>query len=82
MVGLVVAAALASNVAWAPSPISVDFHSGIWAQPGSQDQAINEAISIVPKDASVSATYNIDDHMTHRVLIYEFPNPWIVTNWG
>ncbi len=81
MVGLVVAAALASNVAWGPSPISVDFHSGIWAQPGSQDQAINQAISIVPKDAAVSATYNIDDHMTHRVLIYEFPNPWIVTNW-
>jgi hypothetical protein len=30
----------------------------------------------------VSATYNIDDHMTHRVLIYEYPNPWVVTNWG
>ncbi len=81
MVGLTVSAALASNVAWGPSPISVDFHSGIWAQPGSQDAAINKAISIVPKDASVSATYNIDDHMDHRVLIYEFPNPWTVTNW-
>ena len=31
---------------------------------------------------SVAATYNIDDHMTHRVSIYEYPNPWIVTNWG
>ena len=82
MVGLTLSAALAANVAWGPSPISVDFHSGIWAQPSPQDQAINEAISIVPKDASVSATYNIDDHMTHRVLIYEYPNPWVVTNWG
>ena len=82
MVGLTVAAALASNVAWSPSPISVNFHTGYWVPPYPQDQAINEAISIVPKSASVSATYNIDDHMTHRVLMYEYPNPWIVTNWG
>jgi uncharacterized membrane protein len=82
MVGLAVSAALAANVAWSPSPISVNFHSGFWVQPGPQDQAINEAINIVPKDASVAATYNIDDHMTHRVSIYEYPNPWIVTNWG
>ena len=82
MVGLTLSAALAANVAWGPSPISVDFHSGIWAQPSAQDPAMNEAISIVPKNASVSATYDIDDHMTHRVLIYEYPNPWITTNWG
>ena len=82
MVGLTVSAALASNVAWSPSPISVNFHRGFWVPRAPQDQAINEAISIVPKNASVSATFNIDDHMTHRVLIYEYPNPWVVTNWG
>jgi hypothetical protein len=21
-------------------------------------------------------------HLTHRVHIYEFPNPWVPTNWG
>jgi len=82
MVGLAVSAALAGNVAWSPSPISVNFHSGFWVQPGPQDQAINAAISIVPKNASVSATYNIDDHLTHRISIFEYPNPWVVTNWG
>jgi uncharacterized membrane protein len=82
MVGLVVAAALASNVAWSPSPISVNFHSGYWVSSTPQDQAISDAISIVPKNAAVSATFNIDDHMTHRVSIYEYPNPWVVTNWG
>jgi uncharacterized membrane protein len=82
MVGLTMSAALASNVAWSPSPISVNFHKGFWLQPKPQDQAIDKAISIVPKNASVSATYNIDDHMTHRVLIYEYPNPWIVRFWG
>ena len=82
MVGLAVSAALAGNVAWSPSPISVNFHKGYWVQPSPEDQAINDAISIVPKDASVSATFNIDDHMTHRVSIYEYPVPWLVSNWG
>ena len=81
MVGLVVVAALAANVAWGPSPISSDFHSGIWAQPGPKDNALNRAISMVPPGASASATYSIDDHMSHRVLIYEYPNPWVVSNW-
>ncbi len=83
MVGLVFAAALASNVAWSPSPISTQFHSGIWADgPAPHDVYISQAISLVPKGASVSATYDIDDHMTHRALIYEYPNPWVMSNWG
>jgi len=82
MVGLAVAAAFAGNVAWSPSPISVNYHTGYWVPPHPQDAAINEAIRVVPANASVSATFNIDDHMTHRTLIYEYPNPWIVQNWG
>lgn len=82
MVGMVFAAALASNVAWSPSPISVKFHNGTWASAEPKDAAVNAAIRLVPKDGSVSATYDIDDHMTHRVLIYEYPNPWIIANWG
>ncbi len=82
MVGLTVAAALAANVAWSPSPISVNFHSGYWVPPHPRDQAINDAISILPPNATVSATFDIDDHLTHRVTVYEYPNPWIVTNWG
>jgi uncharacterized membrane protein len=82
MVALVFAAALASNVAWSPSPISVKFHTGIWAGPQPKDPYVNEAIALVPKNASVSATYDIDSHMTHRVLIYEYPNPWVVAYWG
>ena len=30
----------------------------------------------------MSATYDVDDHMTHRVLIYEFADPWVIANWG
>ncbi len=82
LVGLTVAAALAGNVAWSPSPIGVNFHKGYWVPPGPQDLAINDAIALVPKNAAVSATFNIDDHLTHRVSVYEYPNPWVVANWG
>ena len=82
LAGFVFATALASNVAWSPSPISVKFHMGEWAPATPRDAAINKAIALVPPTAAVSATYDIDDHMSHRVLIYEFPNPWIAANWG
>jgi len=81
-VAWVFAAALACNVAWSPSPISVKYHDGEWAQPTRADKAIDAAIRLVPKRAAVSATYDIDDHLSHRVLIYEFPNPWVPANWG
>jgi uncharacterized membrane protein len=82
LVGLLVAASLAANVAWSPSPLGVKFHSGIWAKPEPKHRVINEAMKLIPGSDSVSATYYIDTHLTHRVLIYEFPNPWIPSNWG
>lgn len=82
LAGAVFAAALASNVAWSPSPISVQYHRGVWAQATSQGKVIDEAIKVVPARAAVSASYNIDDHMSHRTLIFEFPNPWEPANWG
>ena len=30
----------------------------------------------------MSATYYLVPHLTHRRLIYEFPNPFRVANWG
>jgi uncharacterized membrane protein len=83
LVGVVFAASLAANVAWSPSPISVKYHTGIWAQSSPRDQFINYVVKkVVPREAAVSATYDIDDHMTHRPLIFEFPNPWVPANWG
>jgi hypothetical protein len=40
------------------------------------------AVRSVPAQASASVAYNIDTHMTHRALIYEFPVPWCNINWG
>ncbi len=82
LVGLVAVTSLAANVAWSPSPAGVQFHSGIWVGPQARHAVVNRAIRLVPAGAGVTATYNLVPHLTHRVHVYEFPNPWVVTNWG
>jgi uncharacterized membrane protein len=82
LVSLVAVTALVANVAWSPSPLGVQFHSGIWAAPQAKHAAMNRALLLVPAGAGVAATYDLVPHLTHRVQIYEFPNPWVVTNWG
>ncbi|HEX9682773.1 MAG TPA: DUF2079 domain-containing protein [Acidimicrobiales bacterium] len=84
LLGLVLAAALASNVAWAPSPVfGREFSEGLWAvNPGPDDVATTEVLSLIPDDAGVSATYSIVPQLTHRTDIYEWPNPFRVSYWG
>ena len=30
----------------------------------------------------MAASYSLVPHLTHRTHIYEWPNPWVVVNWG
>ena len=83
LVGLVAAIALATSVTWGVSPISTKYKAGFW--PLSRDTRVEvqkEALSIVPKGASVSATYLYVPHLTHRTRIYNFPEPWKRVDWG
>src|SRR5207302_2946882 len=82
LVAIVAVAAVAANVAWSPSPIGDQYDSGIWARPQARHAAVNRALRLVPHGAGVTATYYLVPHLTHRTHIYEFPNPWIVANWG
>jgi uncharacterized membrane protein len=82
LVAVLLAASLAANVAWSPSPLGRQYDSGIWARPEPRHATVKAALRLVPPDAGVSATYNLVPHLTHRVHVYEFPNPWVVTNWG
>jgi uncharacterized membrane protein len=83
VVGAVVASSVAANMVWSPSPLSAMYDSGIWAREPSATQAAKEAaVSLVPADAGVSATYYFVPHLTHRRHVFEWPNPWVVTNWG
>jgi uncharacterized membrane protein len=75
LVGLLVAAALATNVARAPSPLGAPYHSGIWAAPQPKHAGMREALRLVPASAGVSATDNLIPHLTYRVHAYIFPHP-------
>ncbi|HDY74217.1 MAG TPA: DUF2079 domain-containing protein [Euryarchaeota archaeon] len=46
------------------------------------EEAAYQAISLIPEDASVSATPFFVPHLTHRKIIYEYPNPFEQANWG
>jgi uncharacterized membrane protein len=68
---------------WGPSPIGEEYDLGYWWPRESPHQDdLRGALAVVPDDAAVSATYNLVPHLTHRVTIFEWPNPWIVGNWG
>lgn len=84
MVGLVAATALASTVAWGPSPLGVKYHSGIWplGQEDRRNDVKRAALKLLPRDASVAGTYYFNTHIAHREKIYDFPEPWKAVNWG
>jgi uncharacterized membrane protein len=72
--------AYVSNVAWSPSPISANDEA--WARPTVRHDAMRTALGLVPDDASVTATYSLLPHLSHREQIYDWPNPWIEAYWG
>lgn len=82
LVAVLVACALAANVAWSPSPLSVHYRDGEWARPSALARAEATAVKQVTNGKGVSASYSIDTHLTHRAGIYEWPNPFVPTNWG
>ena len=71
-----------ANIQWSPSPLGKSYRSGIWAQPHEKHESLKVALKNIPDDAGVTASYYIVPHLTHRRVIYEFPNPFRVANWG
>lgn len=78
---LVIVAAY-THIQWSPSPLGKYFNSGVWAQPNARHKSLRDALELVPENANVTATYYIVPHLTHRKLIYEFPNPFRIVYWG
>ena len=77
------ATALATSVAWGPSPIGSQYRSGIWplvADPRVAARA--PASSSSPRTPGWRPIYDLVPHLTHRVEIYQFPEPWAVFAWG
>jgi uncharacterized membrane protein len=83
LVGLVVTTTFGASVAWGPSPISTKFRAGFWPlTPNARTASMGAAIKLLPTQASVSSTYSLTPHLTHRTRIYDFPEPWKHVNWG
>jgi uncharacterized membrane protein len=78
LVALVVAA-LAMDQRFGPAPWS---HDRIVATASPADQARDRALAMIPAGVPVSAQFNLVAHLSHRVKIFEFPNPFRSANWG
>ncbi|HEX7166824.1 MAG TPA: DUF2079 domain-containing protein [Acidimicrobiales bacterium] len=74
--------AVGANALWSPSPLGDEYDTGIWAQRIPRHDVFDQATAMVPDDASVAASYYLIPHLTHRREAYEWPNPWILVNWG
>jgi uncharacterized membrane protein len=82
-VGFACACALAATVAWGPSPLGTDFRNGYWPLTHSADaSARDQMLAVVGGHDGVSADYYTVPHLTHRSIVYTFPNPWVNKNYG
>jgi uncharacterized membrane protein len=84
LISLMTVTALTTGYLW--GPLSYD-GAPIAGQPNgdpssARSAAIRDAIDVIPSDVAVSAINHVVPHLTHRVDIYEFPNPWRATNWA
>ncbi len=79
----ILACAFAATIAWGPSPIGDEYHSGIWPPAvDSRRVAQNAAVAAVTNNGAVSATFSLVPQFSGRREIYTFPNPWRRQNWG
>ena len=77
-------ALLASVVAareWTILPYSKDYRSGFWPLGTYTTTGWDAALARVGPTDSVSAFYTFVPHLTHRELVYTFPNPWQPSNF-
>jgi uncharacterized membrane protein len=72
---------IVTNLQWAPSPWN-DRDFVVWAQPDPRHDSLRQALSYVPPGASVTASYQLLPHLTHRRHIYDWPNPFAPAVWG
>ena len=65
------------------SPLSKQYRQGAWPLVASADLTSRQiATAIVPTTDGISADYLEVPHLTHRAVVYSFPNPWRNMNYG
>jgi uncharacterized membrane protein len=74
---IVLATSLAATVAWGSLPPFATQQAHYWSPDDPVARQVRqEAIDLIPPDASVTAHYLLVPHLTHRENVYSFPNPW------
>ena len=76
-----------SNVAWSPSPLAEGASDGagnyyVWSRDNPRHDSLRRALTYIPTDASVTASYQLLPHLSHRREIYDWPNPFWASVWG
>jgi uncharacterized membrane protein len=81
--GVAGAAALTATFVWGLSPLGLRYDTGYWPLRPTNDREVREqSLRLIgPRDA-VSADYFLVPHLTHRDIVYTFPNPWTNKNYG
>jgi uncharacterized membrane protein len=80
--GLLMFTTAASTAVWGLSPISTQFHTGVWEAHNATSAQLHHALDLAPSQAGVSVAYILTPHVTHRRYAFEFPNPWINNYYG
>ena len=73
--------AYVTNVAWSPSPIGSGYETA-WVRENPRRATLEAAVESVPDDVTVTATYGLLPHLSHREQIYNWPNPFVMSYWG
>ncbi len=71
-----------SNVAWSPSPLGEDANYYVWSRNNPRHDSLRTALTFIPTDASVSASYQLVPHLSQRHEVYDWPNPFWAAVWG
>jgi uncharacterized membrane protein len=88
LITVLLASSLASNYYIAPGDSSIKDYQQIldrfkdFGNPTPREIHLQVMINKIPPNASVSASYVVVPHLTHRDKIYDFPNPFKSCNWG
>ncbi len=81
--GVAGAAALTATFVWGLSPLGLRYDTGYWPLRPTADREVREqSLRLIGPNDAVSADYFLVPHLTHRDIVYTFPNPWVNKNYG
>lgn len=78
-----VGCAVVGSHLWGLGPFSREFRSGVWSdRPRPNVAQLERARALVPPMAGVAVSWNVVTQFTHRPVVFEYPNPWLSSNYG